>query len=412
MTSQGSFADPQSFLKSSLALRNLRGLVIILILAFHSFSAYIVNQPATPERFDQPPYTWTAFPIIDSERWIGFDLICAFMFLYLMQLMFFLSGLFVWPSLSRRGWQTFLGRRAFRLGVPFVIGTYLLMPITFYAVYRVTAVDLTWSAFWEHWTALPIAATGPMWFLWFLLVLDLAAVILLLRFQAHFSNARLSKIFDATTSFIALISISAMLYLPLAAIYSPWQWIGYGPFEIQAAFAPQYALYFAAGVAVGVYGLGRGLLDVNGILMQRWRYWVLATIGAFVLWIGPTALMVRDASTLIGWLQVAANIGLVVFVATACFGMIAIFLRYGTGHWPINDLISENAYGIYFFHYTAAVWLQYALLRVALPAIAKGLVVLAGTLLISLAASILTNQIIATAALMLKKLGRGVVNPN
>jgi hypothetical protein len=65
-----------------------------------------------------------------------------------------------------------------------------------------------------------------------------------------------------------------------------------------------------------------------------------------------------------------------------------------------------------FFHYTAAVWLQYALLRVALPAIAKGLVVVAGTLLISLAASVLTNQIIASAALLLKKLGRGVLNPN
>src|SRR5262252_6497300 len=96
------------YFKSSLALRNLRGVVIILILAFHSFSAYIVSQPASPGRFDEPPYTWRAFPIIDSERWIGFDLLCAFMFLYLMQLMFFLSGLFVWPSLSSRcairGW--------------------------------------------------------------------------------------------------------------------------------------------------------------------------------------------------------------------------------------------------------------------------------------------------------------------
>src|SRR5262249_10938438 len=238
MISQGSLANPQGTSKTSLALKNLRGVVIILIVVFHSFSAYIASQPASPERFDEPPYTWRAFPITDNERWIGFDLLCAFLFLYLMQLMFFLSGLFVWPSLLRRGWRSFLGRRVFRLGVPFVVGTYLLMPITFYAVYRVTSVDPAWSAFWSHWTALPISPTGPMWFLWFLLVLDIAAAAgLLLRSKAHFSNSILNKIIlDPIRLFMVLMCVSAMLYLPLSAIYSPWQWIGYGPFETQATF--------------------------------------------------------------------------------------------------------------------------------------------------------------------------------
>jgi len=131
LTSQGVLADSQGVSETSLALRNLRGVVIILIVAFHSFSAYIVSQPTGPPPFDNPPYAWRAFPIIDSERWIGFDLLCAFLFLFLMQLMFFLSGLFVWPSLLHRGWGTFLVRRVLRLGVPFVVGTYLLMPLHF-----------------------------------------------------------------------------------------------------------------------------------------------------------------------------------------------------------------------------------------------------------------------------------------
>src|SRR6516225_5495595 len=105
---QDVLADSHGLSETSLALRNLRGVVIILIVAFHSFSAYIVSQPTGPPPFDNPPYAWRAFPIIDSDRWIGFDLLCAFLFLFLMQLMFFLSGLFVWPSLLRRGWGTFL----------------------------------------------------------------------------------------------------------------------------------------------------------------------------------------------------------------------------------------------------------------------------------------------------------------
>ena len=106
-------------------------MAILLILAFHSFSAYIVTQPSHALTFDAPPYDWRAFPIIDEQRWLGFDLFCAFAFLYLMQLMFFLSGVFVWPSLERKGWKAFLGHRLWRLGVPFVLGVFLLMPLAF-----------------------------------------------------------------------------------------------------------------------------------------------------------------------------------------------------------------------------------------------------------------------------------------
>jgi hypothetical protein len=88
--------------KTSLPLKNLRGVLLLLIVAFHSFSAYIVTQPTTPPAFDLPPYDWRVFPIIDNERWLGFDLFCAFQFLYLMQFMFFLSGLFVGRACSAK----------------------------------------------------------------------------------------------------------------------------------------------------------------------------------------------------------------------------------------------------------------------------------------------------------------------
>ena len=48
-----------------------------------------------------------------------------------MSLMFFLSGLFVWPSLTRKGSWTFLWDRIVRLGLPLVLGGLRLMPIAF-----------------------------------------------------------------------------------------------------------------------------------------------------------------------------------------------------------------------------------------------------------------------------------------
>ena len=55
-----------------------------------------------------------------------------------MPLFFPISGLFVWPSLTRKGVKAFLSGRAWRIGLPFVLGAAFLMPVAHYPLYRVT----------------------------------------------------------------------------------------------------------------------------------------------------------------------------------------------------------------------------------------------------------------------------------
>jgi len=102
--------------RSSIALCNLRAFVIIIVLAFHSVLPYLASLPAAAYPFDVAPYQWLAFPIVDKERWFGFDLFCAWQDLGLMTLMFFLSGLFVPSSLARKGNWKFLSDRLLRIG--------------------------------------------------------------------------------------------------------------------------------------------------------------------------------------------------------------------------------------------------------------------------------------------------------
>src|SRR5262249_19698468 len=120
--------------RTSLALSNLRAFVILIVLGFHSVLAYLDSLPAEPRAFEVPPYAWQASPIVDSKRWFGFDLFCAWHDVYLMSLMFFLSGLFVWPSLARKGSWPFLRDRLLRLGLPLVLAVALLMPVALYPV--------------------------------------------------------------------------------------------------------------------------------------------------------------------------------------------------------------------------------------------------------------------------------------
>jgi hypothetical protein len=386
--------------KEDIPLKNLRGVLILLIVAFHAFSAYIVNQPARPPDFEQPPFEWLAFPIIDDRRWIGFDLFCAAQFLYLMQLMFFLSGLFVWSSLLRKGCLTFLGHRLVRLGLPFLLGVYLLIPVAFYPVYRLTALDPSFAAFWSHWTALPITPTGPMWFLWYLITLDAVATAIY-RLAAGGRSLlppwSVKLMLHPGKLFIFVVCVTAAAYLPLSAIYSPWKWVGLGPLEIQPAFAPQYAFYFLLGLAVGIYGRERGLLKVNGTLVRRWPIWSVGSFAAFLLWLVPTALIAKAPVAPVALLRVMSDFGVVIFAAAACFALTAVFVRFAGGRWPIVDTISENAYGIYFFHYGLVLWLQYALLDLGLPAVVKGGAVLIVTLLLSWAAAAVTNRVLAAA---------------
>jgi peptidoglycan/LPS O-acetylase OafA/YrhL len=374
--------------KSSLALSNLRAFVILLVVAFHSSLAYLGSQPASRPPFASPPYDWRGIPILDSERWFGFDLFCASQYIYLMQFMFFLSGLFVWPSLIRKGSRTFLYDRVLRLGAPFLLGIYLLMPVAHYPAYRLSAVDPSWSAFWADWMALPFWASGQLWFLWFLLALNIVAVALY-RFVPGTGGllARLSAGAGARPGryFMALLAVSALAYVPLAAVFKPWEWVQFGPFAFQPSFVLLYGVYFFAGVGVGAYGLERGLLGSDQMLVRRWAVWLALAFAGFLLWIIPTALTVHGKA--VPGLALAADLGFVFASAAACFGLAALFLRFATARSPVVDSLSENAYGIYLVHYGFVVWLQYLMLGAALFAIGKAAIVFAGALVLSWAAA-------------------------
>jgi len=360
---------------SSEALSNIRAAVIIIVVAFHSMLAYLGSLPRSPARFGEPPYRWVTFPIIDSERWFGFDLFCALQNLYLMSFMFLLSGLFVWPSLKRKGATTFVRGRLLRLGVPAAIGMGLLMPMTHFATYRVTTLNPSLLAFWRDWLALPFWPTGPIWFIWQLLALDLVVAILW-RFAPRsgefLARSSASGVDCPARYFFGLAAVSATAYAPLALLFGPWEWWQVGPVAVQSSRPLLYAVYFFAGVGIGAYGLDRGLFATDGMLARRWTRWLLIALTTFVVWIIVTAIGLERAETVPIELQLAAALAFVSACAAGCFAFAAVFLRYATRRSSLLRSLSEYAFGIYLVHYAFVVWLQYALLSIPLWAPSKG----------------------------------------
>ena len=370
--------------RSSLALANLRGVVILIVLLFHSVLAYLNFIPRAAAPFTSPPYSWRSFPILDSNRFFGFDLFCAWQDVYLMSLMFFLSGLFVWSSLTRKREWGFLRDRALRLGLPYLFGIVVLMPIAFYPAYSATAVSPSVADYWHDWLALPFWPNGQLWFLWQLLVLNVVVVLVYrLAPGALKSLAGWSATAGAQPSFyfVALVAASACVYVPMAVAFTPWAWSDAGIFAVQWCRPLHYAVYFFAGVGVGAAGIERGLVAADGPLAARWAFWLTAALVALIAWMGLTALtLAGDASIA---LRAAAAFSYVVACASGCFFLTAVTLRFAARPSPALDGLSVNAYGLYLMHYNFVVWLQYALLGAALFAVVKAAIVFGGTLVAS-----------------------------
>jgi peptidoglycan/LPS O-acetylase OafA/YrhL len=375
----------------SLAVHNLRTFAVMVVLAVHSSAAYLGSSPATSFRFDDPPFGWRALPIIDSDRWFGFDIFCAHEDTYLITLLFFLSGLFVWPSLVRKGAGRFLRERVIRIGIPFTLAVGVMMPVALYPVYRLTAVDPGLTAYWHHWLALPLWPSGPPWFLWVLLVFDVTAAALY-RFARRSGEAlgRAAGWLGARpAAFVTvLLSASALAYIPLALAFTPWAWFQAGPFGFQECRPLLYAFWFFAGVGLGAHGLERGPLAPGGWLAQRWRTAGWAALAAFAIWLASAGLASMASPSRI--VRILEAVSYVPCCAAGCLFMLALFVRFANRHVRIFDALGDKAYGLYLVHYLFAVWLQFLLLGLVLPglaavAILKATVVFCGTMALSFA---------------------------
>lgn len=387
---------------TSRALKNIRSFAIVAVVSFHAILAYLASQPAAVGPFDRPPYSWMGIPILDEVRWPGFDLFGAFDYTSLMPLMFFLSGLFVLPSLQRKGAGAFVRDRLLRLGVPLALGLMFVMPLAFYPVYRLSAPSPSFAGFVRQWLALPVWPAGPLWFLWQLLAYDLifAAIFLLLpgATQALALLARRASASDAR-SFVVLLLTSAAAYLPLARIFGPWSWFYFGAAAVQPDRVLLYWVFFLAGAGIGADGLRNGLLATDGPLARRWRVWLGAAAASFLAWmVGMAALRQGASGVLLG---LAAYFTVALFVTSACFCFVAAALRFASGRSALCDSLADNAYRIFVVHYLFVVWLQYLLLGAPLPAFAKGTLVIVATLALSWGVAAALGQVTAALAPLL-----------
>ncbi|MBW7973099.1 acyltransferase [Bradyrhizobium sp. BR 10289] len=332
---------------------------------------------------------YTHFGHTDPASWIGFDMVVLATDSFFMAMFFFLSGLFTWPGIARKAPSVFLRDRLLRLGLPFAIAAFTVIPLAYYAIALRADPALTFAAFW--WKTITVGPwpSGPIWFVWVLLAFDLTAS-LLYRVSAHLVDPgnRISlRGFEQPFVFwLMLAVISIIAYVPALVYFGGSRWFEFGPFSVQASRILLYFGYFFIGASVGAANFDHGILSAEGQLPKnRWRWVSVTLIPYCLMWV-----MIYVKREILGnpdpqphWYQAIYGTFFVLFSASILLAILAFFLHSKTPGPTLLDRMQADAYGMFLVHYPIALWIQYALYDYGWPAIVKAAIGFVLTVILS-----------------------------
>ncbi len=373
---------------------HLRAFMFLLMAVDHSLHAYA--------------YHWGRFWFFrDHDSSVGFDVLYLQDQSIIMPMLFFIFGMFVLPSLARRGAWGYIKERALRLGIPYIIGIPLMVPLLVYPKYKhFFNTDVGYFEFWlgsdfQFWNSIffteRLQGGGPFWVLY---AMALYSAILILAYKLLPWMFRMLSCFvqwsleKPIAGFLIWGGLSAVLLgVSDLILGAPW-WVGFwNIFYLQGSRILLVLAYFFLGAAV----YQSGVLS-NKSLMQRFsNQWiklaVLATaLGTVYVWYSIAYIYDGAYSDEIylllgqnGWgapglwdLVVTEAPSVLVrttlhafFCLSQTLFLLAVFYKFVQQPTRLWTFLAGNCYGFFLFHEAVVIWSQYGLDATELPILLK-----------------------------------------
>ncbi|MBP1698842.1 MAG: acyltransferase [Deltaproteobacteria bacterium] len=376
-------------LKRDIGIDYLRSSVTVAVVVHHAALAY-----NTFSHYNPSQYLKSTAPIVDTVRFAPLDGLVGWNDIFFMSLMFFISGLFVVPSIARKGVGRFLADRMKRLGIPFVISAILLSPIAHYPSWLLSD-SASQGGFLSRFFTSDGGTAGPAWFIWVLLAFS-TLIAIAYQFIPNLMKKLCWSAESAGSLVVVFLVASLLAIVPVQLFITTEDWFQLvGPVFSPATRSVFYFAWFLMGAAIGSGNPERSLSREN---LRLWPLWL--TFGALGYGVHGTLSAGKYLADTPPWVMklmlATAFCFCCTFTNLGAFGLARAFFRTS---WPPADHFSENAYGVYIFHYGFVIWVQFVLLPQPMPAAVKFLITFSGALLASWFLTALLRKTVARRVL-------------
>ena len=346
---------------------NLRSLMVLLVLIFHSGASY---------------GSMVAFwPYHDPNPTEFVDIFMLLLDVFMMSILFFIAGYFALPSLQKRGGRGFIEDKFKQLGIPWLVITGLVLPVLDYIHYYTQSLEsgLLPRSYALHWwlSMKKIAefSIGPMRmseylnmtehyyqrYVWFLSLLFLFFVVFWLLYEARTKWIQVSQppMQEKTTPngsvprTLALIGILNILLFALVKLltasldnplYMGWFSLG-NLVQFETAKLAFYVPYFG----LGIYAYSKKWFVSDKDFGKPW-VWSLICFLLMVV----NMLVGRSMSRAVEP-SVVLQVAFVILYPLWTFSFLGMFVATASRRWdhatPFSRELAANSYNMYLAHY-------------------------------------------------------------
>jgi peptidoglycan/LPS O-acetylase OafA/YrhL len=350
------------------ALDGLRAVMMLLGLVLHSAANYTV----TP--------LGEAWPYQDAQTSRLFDFLVFIVHLFRMPTFFVIAGFFAAFLYVREGGRGFLRHRARRILLPLVAAWLVTAPLVGAGFFFAHARQSGWDAAVALMNGASANNTGGaslmhLWFLYYLSIFYVvcAATAPLLRRLPDRLHAAVDRAFGALVPGLAsLVLLSGLTTLTLMPMAAP-------ALETSVAFLPAIRVLAAYFVFFGFGWLLFHRRDrVPAFAARPWLSFG-ASMGSSIVYM---SIVLNESLPRHVW-----HVGGIVTAGFATwlfvFAWIGIFVRYFESPRPLQRYLADGSYWIYLIHLPFTIAIPAVLAPYPVPALAKFLVTLGGTTLVT-----------------------------
>lgn len=346
----------------TLSLDNARTLMVLAIVLLHAACAYAMGIP-----------WWHA----QDHKHVLFDLLIVSVDNFALPTLYFLAGAFARTSLDRHGASGFLARKLKRLGLPVIVISAFYLPAMVYVGYlRRAEAPASFIDYWLHWMGslsdwgfdvITSMATGARFadafsphHLWFMSLL-LAFFAAYALWRAAFPNA-VKRPEASLRHVLAWGAVMALGYTAVNLLVQDWAWARLGPFFLfQPTRLPVYAAAFIFGIRTqSRLAAGRPMPGSVWVWLAAFivaQAAMVACVETFMATQGPAPLPQALAH---GTLRAVLTLSGICLTVNATH-------RFLAGPSRFRESLASSSYDVYMLHMPLVVFVQAALVPVALP---------------------------------------------